>query len=104
MARLAASNPRQVLPSAGPVPRCFPSVRSGHHPTEQSEAVDAEDARLRRGVSESGCGGAGAKPGWGDVGTVTPMGSLVLTVMAAPAQMEIKRERITDSVAKRRAA
>lgn len=42
----------------------------------------------------------------GDVGTATPMGSMVFTVMAALAQMEleIKRERITDSVAKRRAA
>ncbi|MFF0902898.1 recombinase family protein [Kocuria sp. CPCC 205293] len=42
----------------------------------------------------------------GDVDTATPMGSMVFTVMAALAQMEleIKRERITDSVAKRRAA
>lgn len=42
----------------------------------------------------------------GDVGTSTPMGSMVFTVMAALAQMEldIKRERITDSVAKRRTA
>lgn len=41
-----------------------------------------------------------------DVDTSTPMGSMVFTVMAALAQMEleIKRERITDSVAKRRAA
>lgn len=44
--------------------------------------------------------------GGGDVDTHTPMGSMVFTVMAAIAQMEleIKRERITDSVAKRRAA
>ncbi|MEX5265229.1 recombinase family protein [Kocuria sp. CPCC 205231] len=44
--------------------------------------------------------------GGGDVDTHTPMGSMVFTVMAALAQMEleIKRERITDSVAKRRAA
>lgn len=44
--------------------------------------------------------------GGGDVDTTTPMGSMVFTVMAALAQMEleIKRERITDSVAKRRAA
>lgn len=37
--------------------------------------------------------------------TGTPMGSMVFTVMAALAQMEleIKRERITDSVSKRRA-
>jgi DNA invertase Pin-like site-specific DNA recombinase len=43
--------------------------------------------------------------GGGDVDTHTPMGSMVFTVMAALAQMEveIKRERITDSVAKRRA-
>lgn len=43
--------------------------------------------------------------GGGDVDTSTPMGSMVFTVMAALAQMEleIKRERITDSVAKRRA-
>lgn len=44
--------------------------------------------------------------GGGDVDTSTPMGSMVFTVMAALAQMEldINRERITDSVAKRRAA
>lgn len=44
--------------------------------------------------------------GGGDVDTATPMGSMVFTVMAALAQMEleIKRERITNSVAKRRAA
>jgi DNA invertase Pin-like site-specific DNA recombinase len=38
------------------------------------------------------------------VDTATPMGSMVFTVMSALAQMEldIKRERITDSVAKRR--
>jgi DNA invertase Pin-like site-specific DNA recombinase len=42
--------------------------------------------------------------GGGDVDTATPMGSMVFTVMSALAQMEldIKRERITDSVAKRR--
>lgn len=40
------------------------------------------------------------------VDTATPMGSMTFTVMAALAQMEldIKRERITDSVSKRRAA
>jgi DNA invertase Pin-like site-specific DNA recombinase len=44
--------------------------------------------------------------GGGDVDTSTPMGGMVFTVMAALAQMEleIKRERITDSVSKRRAA
>ena len=40
----------------------------------------------------------------GDVDTKTPMGAMVFTVMAALAQMEleIKRERISDSVTKRR--
>lgn len=44
--------------------------------------------------------------GGGDIDTNTPMGAMVFTVMAALAQMEldIKRERITDSVTKRRAA
>jgi DNA invertase Pin-like site-specific DNA recombinase len=44
--------------------------------------------------------------GGGDVDTSTPMGSMVFTVMAALAQMEldIKRERIADSVVKRRAS
>lgn len=42
--------------------------------------------------------------GGGDVNTKTPMGAMVFTVMAALAQMEleIKRERINDSVTKRR--
>ncbi|MEU2205091.1 MULTISPECIES: recombinase family protein [Microbacterium] len=44
--------------------------------------------------------------GGGDVNTSTPMGSMLFTVMAALAQMEhdIKRERIVDSISKRRAA
>lgn len=44
--------------------------------------------------------------GGGDVDTSTPMGSMVFTVMTALAQMEleIKRERVLDSVSKRRAA
>lgn len=44
--------------------------------------------------------------GGGDVDTSAPMGSMVFTVMAALAQMEveIKRERVRDSVAKRRTA
>ncbi len=44
--------------------------------------------------------------GGGNVDTSTPMGGMTFTVMAALAQMEldIKRERITDSVSKRRAA
>ncbi|HEY8736565.1 MAG TPA: recombinase family protein [Candidatus Dormibacteraeota bacterium] len=44
--------------------------------------------------------------GGGDVDTATPMGSMLFTIMAALAQMEheIKRERVTDSVTKRREA
>ena len=44
--------------------------------------------------------------GGGDVDTNTPMGGMVFTVMAALAEMglAIKRERIVDSVNKRRAA
>jgi DNA invertase Pin-like site-specific DNA recombinase len=42
--------------------------------------------------------------GGGDVDTSTPMGSMLFTIMAALAQMEheIKRERVTDSITKRR--
>ncbi|POH71244.1 resolvase [Cryobacterium zongtaii] len=42
----------------------------------------------------------------GDVDTATPMGSLLFTIMAALGQMEheIKRERVVDSIAKRRDA
>jgi len=41
--------------------------------------------------------------GGGDVDTATPMGSMLFTIMAALARMEheIKRERVTDSIAKR---
>src|SRR6478752_2841896 len=44
--------------------------------------------------------------GGGDVDTATPMGSMFFTIMAALAQMEyeIKRERVTDSIEKRREA
>ena len=44
--------------------------------------------------------------GGGDVDTATPMGSMMFTIMAALAQMEheIKSERVTDSIAKRREA
>ncbi|MEC5198483.1 DNA invertase Pin-like site-specific DNA recombinase [Arthrobacter sp. PL16] len=44
--------------------------------------------------------------GGGNVDTGTPMGSMVFTVMAALAQMEleIKRERVNDSNTKRRDA
>lgn len=44
--------------------------------------------------------------GGGDVDTATPMGAMLFTIMAALAQMEheIKRERIVDSISKRREA
>ncbi|WP_349357250.1 recombinase family protein [Pseudarthrobacter sp. PS3-L1] len=44
--------------------------------------------------------------GGGDVDTTTPMGSVVFTIMAALAQMEheIKSERLTDCISKRREA
>ena len=44
--------------------------------------------------------------GGGDIDTSTPMGSMLFTIMAALAQMEheLKSERITDSISKRRAA
>lgn len=44
--------------------------------------------------------------GGGEVDTASPMGAMIFTVMAGLAQMEldIKRERINDSVTKRRAA
>jgi len=44
--------------------------------------------------------------GGGDVDTATPMGSMLFTIMAALGQMEheIKRERVVDSITKRRNA
>ena len=44
--------------------------------------------------------------GGGDVDTATSMGSMLFTIMAALGQMEheIKRERVVDSIAKRREA
>jgi DNA invertase Pin-like site-specific DNA recombinase len=44
--------------------------------------------------------------GRGDMDTATPMGSMMFTIIATSAQMEleIKRERIIDSVVRRRAA
>ena len=61
---------------------------------------------LSLALRERGIGLRVLNLGGGDVDTDTPMGSMVFTVMAALAQMEleIKRERITDSVSKRRAA
>ncbi|RLZ02609.1 resolvase [Kocuria tytonicola] len=61
---------------------------------------------LAERLREEGVGLRVLNLGGGQVDTSTPMGSMVFTVMAALAQMEleIKRERVTDSVAKRRAA
>ncbi|MGC5225461.1 recombinase family protein [Micromonospora sp. DT81.3] len=66
----------------------------------QNMLTFAEDLRAR---------GAGLRVlnlGGGDVDTSTPMGSMLFTIMAALAQMEhdIKRERIIDSISKRRDA
>ena len=66
----------------------------------QNMLAFAEDLRGR---------GAGLRVlnlGGGDVDTATPMGSMLFTIMAALGQMEheIKRERIVDSIAKRRDA
>jgi DNA invertase Pin-like site-specific DNA recombinase len=66
----------------------------------QNMLAFADDLRTR---------GAGLRVlnlGGGDVDTATPMGSMLFTIMAALAQMEheIKRERVTDSISKRRAA
>jgi len=66
----------------------------------QNMLVFAEELRGR---------GAGLRVlnlGGGDVDTSTPMGSMLFTIMAALAQMEheIKSERVTDSIAKRKAA
>ncbi|MGN6762187.1 MAG: recombinase family protein [Leifsonia sp.] len=57
-------------------------------------------------LRERGAGLRVLNLGGGDVDTSTPMGSMLFSVMAALAQMEleIKRERIRDSVAKRREA
>lgn len=66
----------------------------------QNMLTFAEDLRAR---------GAGLRVlnlGGGDVDTATPIGSMLFTIMAALAQMEyeIKRERVADSVKKRREA
>jgi len=61
---------------------------------------------LAQQLRDQGAGLRVLNLGGGDVDTSTPMGSMLFTIMAALGQMEleIKRERITDSVAKRRAA
>lgn len=57
-------------------------------------------------LRERGAGLRVLNLGGGDVDTATPMGSMLFTIMAALAQMEheIKRERVTDSITKRREA
>lgn len=61
--------------------------------------------QLAEALREKGVGLRVLNLGGGQVDTSTPMGSMVFTVMAALAEMEleIKRERVTGSVAKRRA-
>ena len=66
----------------------------------QNMLAFSEDLRAR---------GAGLRVlnlGGGDVDTSTPMGAMLFTIMAALAQMEleIKRERVIDSISKRREA
>ena len=57
-------------------------------------------------LRERGAGLRVLNLGGGDVDTSTPMGSMLFTIMAALAQMEhdIKSERSSDSITKRRAA
>jgi DNA invertase Pin-like site-specific DNA recombinase len=61
---------------------------------------------LAQGLRDRGAGLRVLNLGGGDVDTSTPMGSMLFTIMAALAQMEhdIKRERIVDSISKRRDA
>jgi len=62
--------------------------------------------KLAEEIKAAGAGLRVLNLGGGDVDTSNPMGAMLFTVMTALAQMEleIKRERITDSVSKRRAA
>jgi DNA invertase Pin-like site-specific DNA recombinase len=62
--------------------------------------------KLAEELKERGVGLRVLNLGGGDVDTSTPTGQMMLTIFAALAQMEleIKRERIGDSVSKRRAA
>lgn len=61
---------------------------------------------LARGLRDRGVNLKVLNLGGASVDTTTPIGSMVFTIMAALAEMEleIKKERIRDSVAKRRAA
>lgn len=69
--------------------------RSTHNMLALAEELRGREAALR--VLNLGGGG---------VDTATPMGSMLFTIRAALAQMEleIKRERVLDSISKRRAA
>jgi DNA invertase Pin-like site-specific DNA recombinase len=87
-----------AAPEVGSMPVITPLDRLGR--STQNMPAFAEALRNK------GAGLPVLNLGGEDVDTSTPMGSMVFTVMAARTQMEleIKRERITDSVAKRRAA
>lgn len=91
----------------------------GKYGCETLWSTDDKADRIRARVHEepgnrSAAGGpVGSRPGFDEAldalhngDTSTPMGSMVFTAMAPLAEMEfaIKRERITDSVSKRRAA
>ncbi|MCT9868744.1 recombinase family protein [Paenarthrobacter aurescens] len=62
--------------------------------------------KLAEEIKDRGAGLRVLNLGGSVMDTSTPMGAMIFTVMAALGQMEleIKRERITDSVSKRRAA
>ena len=62
--------------------------------------------KLAQDLKAQGAGLRVLNLGGGDVDTSTPMGAMMFTVMSALAQMEleIKRERVNDSMTKRRAA
>ena len=61
---------------------------------------------LAKDIRRRGAGLRVLNLGGGDVDTATPTGSMLFTIMAALSQMEheIKRERVIDSIAKRRDA
>ncbi|MFE4197832.1 recombinase family protein [Paenarthrobacter sp. NPDC056912] len=62
--------------------------------------------KLAEEIKDRGAGLRVLNLGGSEMDTSTPMGAMIFTVMAALGQMEleIKRERINDSVSKRRAA
>ena len=79
---------------------------SGGYGVELPGKISAEHARRRRATAEQGSGVTRVRPGWGRRGHLHPDGLDGLHGNAALAQMEleVKRERITDSVATGRAA